>query len=50
MARFMKPQDTLMKQKREGPFTITEVLGPVTYRLNLLATWRIHNVFHATLL
>jgi len=39
-----------MKPKREGPFLITEVLGPVTYRLQLPNTWRIHNVFHATLL
>ena len=39
-----------MKLKREGPFTITEVLGPVTYRLQLPTSWRIHNVFHATLL
>ena len=39
-----------MKPKREGPFTITEVLGPVTYRLQLPTSWRIHNVFHATLL
>jgi hypothetical protein len=39
-----------MKPKREGPFVITEVLGPVTYKLRLPATWRIHNVFHATLL
>ena len=39
-----------MKPKREGPFSITEVLGPVTYRLRLPATWRIHNVFHAALL
>ena len=39
-----------MKPKRDGPFTITEVLGPVIYRLNLPATWRIHNIFHATLL
>ena len=39
-----------MKPKREGPFTIAEVLGPVTYQLKLPATWRIHNVFHATLL
>ena len=41
-----------MKPKREGPFTITEVLGPVTYmyKLQLLKTWRIHNVFHAMLL
>ena len=36
--------------KREGPFEITKVIGPVTYQLNLPKTWRIHNVFHATLL
>ena len=39
-----------MMPKREGPFEILEVLGPVTYRLKLPTTWRIHNVFHATLL
>ena len=39
-----------IKPKREGPFTIIEVLGPVTYRLKLPTKWRIHNVFHATLL
>ena len=39
-----------MKPKREGPFSITEVLGPVTYRLQLPVTWWIHNVFHAALL
>ena len=36
--------------KREGPFEIDEVLGPVTYRLKLPETWKIHNVFHAILL
>ena len=36
--------------KREGPFEIDEVLGPVTYRLKLPASWKIHNVFHAALL
>ena len=36
--------------KHEGPFKIEEVLGPVTYRLKLPDTWRIHNVFHAVLL
>ena len=53
MARLSKPEDDVsqkMKPKREGPFTITEVLGPVTYRLQLPTSWRIHNVFHLTLL
>jgi hypothetical protein len=36
--------------KREGPFEINEVLGPVTYRLKLPESWKIHNVFHAALL
>jgi hypothetical protein len=39
-----------MAPKREGPFEIEEVIGPVTYRLKLPKTWKIHNVFHATLL
>ena len=36
--------------RREGLFEIDEVLGPVTYRLKLTETWKIHNVFHAILL
>lgn len=36
--------------KRYGPFPITEVLSPLTYRLQLPKTWKIHPVFHATLL
>ena len=39
-----------MKPKREGPFTITEVLGPVMYRLQLPSSWQIHNIFHTVLL
>ena len=39
-----------MKPKWEGPFTITEVLGPVMYKLQLPTSWWIHNVFHAVLL
>ena len=39
-----------MAPKHEGPFEIIEVLGPVTYRLKLPKTWRIHDVFHAVLL
>ena len=30
--------------RREGPFKITKVIGPVTYQLNLPKSWRIHNV------
>ena len=36
--------------RREGPFEIIRVIGPVTYQLNLPKTWKVHNVFHATLL
>ena len=36
--------------KREGPFTITKVLSPIVYQLQLLKTWKIHPVFHASLL
>jgi Chromo (CHRromatin Organisation MOdifier) domain len=39
-----------MAPKREGPFEIEEVLGPVTYQLKLPESWRIHKVFHAVLL
>jgi len=43
-------QSRKLAPKREGPFTITEVLGPVTYRLQLPNQWRIHNIFNASLL
>ena len=36
--------------KRHGPFEITQVLSPLTYCLCLLPTWKVHDVFHATLL
>jgi Integrase zinc binding domain/Chromo (CHRromatin Organisation MOdifier) domain len=36
--------------KHKGPFEINEVLGPVTYRLKLPESRKIHNVFHVTLL
>lgn len=44
------PYSKKISSKREGPFIIEEVMGPVTYKLKLPARWRIHNVFHATLL
>ena len=39
-----------MAPKQEGPFETTEVIGPVTYQLKLPTTWKVHNVFHASLL
>ena len=39
-----------MAPKQEGPFEIVDVLGPLTYRLKLPETWKIHNIFHASLL
>ena len=36
--------------KREGPFPIIKARGPLTYVLDLPPRWKIHNVFHATLL
>ena len=36
--------------KQEGPFQIKEVLGPVTYCLELPRSWKIHDSFHAGLL
>ena len=42
--------DPKFTPKREGPFTITKVLSPISYQLHLPKTWKIHPVFHATLL
>ena len=36
--------------KRKGPFTITKVLSSITYQLCLPKTWKIHLVFHTSLL
>ena len=36
--------------KREGPFTIIDVLSLITYCLHLPRTWKIQLVFHASLL
>ena len=36
--------------KRHGPFEISHVLSPLTYQLRLLSIWKIHDVFHASLL
>jgi len=36
--------------KREGPFPVTKVLGPVNFRLKLPEGWKMHPDFHASLL
>ena len=36
--------------KRLGPYKILEPVGPASYRVDIPAAWRIHNVFHAGLL
>ena len=43
-------QSRKLAPKREGPFRIKKVLGPVTYQLELPKQWKIHDVFHACLL
>jgi Chromo (CHRromatin Organisation MOdifier) domain len=39
-----------LDMKRYGPFTITEEISPVIYCVELPQQWKIHNVFHASLL
>jgi len=46
----LKHESIKIAQRQEGPFLIKEVLGPITYRLELLEQWKIHNMFHASLL
>jgi Chromo (CHRromatin Organisation MOdifier) domain/Integrase zinc binding domain len=36
--------------RRHGPFKITEIISPVTVRLELPPQWNIHSVFHNNLL
>ena len=43
-------QSQKLMPKREGPFKIIKVNGPLTYSLKLPRTWKIHNNFHASLL
>src|SRR6266403_1127371 len=43
-------QKAKLTPKRLGPFKITKEISPVAYQLALPVNWRIHNVFHASLL
>jgi len=46
MRNFRMNYNKKIQPKREGPFKISKTLGPVSYRLDLPKTWKIHNVFH----
>ena len=39
-----------LSPRREGPFVITEVFEPLVYKLKLPQRWKIHPIFHASLL
>ena len=41
---------TKLQKKFVGPFEIVEKIGAQAYRLKLPDSWRIHNVFHISLL
>jgi hypothetical protein len=43
-------QSTKLVPRRYGPFKIIKEVSPVVYRLDLLWTWGIHDIFHASLL
>jgi len=43
-------QSQKLAPKWEGPFIITEVLGPITYCLKLLNQWQIYDIFYMSLL
>ena len=39
-----------LQKKFVGPFEVIEKIGPQAYRLDFADTWKIHNVFHISLL
>ena len=39
-----------LASKRYGPFVISKKISPVAYQLTLPHAWKIHNVFHTSLL
>ena len=46
----MKGTTGKLQRKFVGPFQITEVIGQQAYRLSLPEDWKIHPVFHVSLL
>jgi len=43
-------QATKLAPKRYGPFKIIKEISPVAFQLGLPLSWKIHDVFHASLL
>ena len=43
-------QTPKLAPKRHGPFPISKQVSPVVYQLQLPDAWKIHDVFHASLL
>src|SRR5882757_1170953 len=43
-------QSNKLAPRRQGPFRIKRIISPVAFQLELPASWRIHDVFHALLL
>src|SRR5712671_1995622 len=43
-------QSNKLTPRRQGPFRIKQIVSPVAFQLELPTSWRIHDVFHASLL
>ena len=39
-----------LSPRQYGPFKVAAVISPVTYQIELPAHWKIHDVFHTSLL